>query len=76
MKKETDRYHRWVAWSEDDQTYIGRCPDLFTGGVHGDDPIKVAKQLQIVIDEWEQEHLDSSTPFPPARIKPMMEVAS
>ena len=75
MKKETDRYHRWVAWSEEDQTYIGRCPDLFLGGVHGDDPIKVAKQLQFVIDEWELEHRASSSGFPPVRVKPMMEVA-
>ena len=75
MKKETDYYHCWVAWSEADQTYIGRRPDLFSGGVHGDDPIKVARQLQMVIDEWEQDHRESSTAFPPARIKPMMEVA-
>lgn len=75
MKKETDKYPRWVAWSEDDHAYIGRCPDLFIDGVHGDDPIKVAKQLQIVIDEWEQEHRASSSALPPVRIKPMMEVA-
>jgi predicted RNase H-like HicB family nuclease len=75
MKKESDKYHRWVAWSEDDQTYIGRCPDLFFGGVHGDDPIKVARELQIVIDEWEQQLRASSSDFPPVRIKPMMEVA-
>ena len=75
MKKETDKYHRWVAWSEDDQAYIGRCPDLFIGGVHGEDPIKVAKQLQIVIDEWESEHRAASAAFPPVRTKPMMEVA-
>lgn len=75
MKKETDRYLRWVAWSEEDQVYVGRCPDLFDGGVHGDDPIKVAKQLQSVIDEWEAELKNSRTPFPPVRVKPMMEVA-
>ena len=75
MKKQTDKYHRWVAWSEDDQAYIGRCPDLFLGGVHGDDPIKVAKHLQSVIDQWELELGESSAAFPPVRIKPMMEVA-
>lgn len=75
MKKETDRYHRWVAWSEEDQTYVGYCPDLFLGGVHGDDSIQVAKQLQKVIDEWEAEYRSSGTPFPMPRVKPMMEVA-
>jgi hypothetical protein len=75
MNKETDKYHRWVAWSEDDQVYVGRCPDLFLGGVHGDEPINVARQLQELIDEWETEHHESSFEFPPARVKPMMEVA-
>jgi hypothetical protein len=46
MKRKTDIYHRWVAWSEEDQTYIARCPDLFHGGVHGDEPIKVAQILR------------------------------
>jgi len=31
MKGKTDIYHRWVAWWEEDQTDIGRCPDLFQG---------------------------------------------
>jgi predicted RNase H-like HicB family nuclease len=75
MKKETDKYLRWVAWSEDDQVYVGRCPDLFFGGVHGDDPMKVAKHLQKVIDEWEAEFQSSGEPLPPVRVKPMMEVA-
>ena len=75
MKKQTDKYHRWVAWSDDDQAYIGRCPDLFLGGVHGDDPIKVATQLQAVIDQWEIDFNESAAVFPPVRIKPMMEVA-
>ena len=37
--KESDQYHKWVEWSEEDQTYIGKCPDLITG-IHGDDPIR------------------------------------
>ena len=28
MNRKTDIYHRWVAWSEEDQTYIGRCPGI------------------------------------------------
>jgi hypothetical protein len=75
VNKETDKYHRWVAWSEEDQVYIGCCPDLFLGGVHGDDPIRVAGQLQKAIDEWERDHRESGIDFPQARVKPMMEVA-
>ena len=32
MKPE-DRYHRFVRWSDEDQCYIGYCPDLYAGGV-------------------------------------------
>jgi predicted RNase H-like HicB family nuclease len=74
MKRKTDIYHRWVAWSEEDQTYIGRCPDLFHGGVHGDDPIKVAKDLQKVINEWEDVFKKDRRELPPARVKPTMEL--
>jgi predicted RNase H-like HicB family nuclease len=73
MKRKTDIYHRWVAWSEDDQAYIGRCPDLFGGGVHGDDPLKVARELQKVIDEWEVIFESDARHLPPARVKPTME---
>ena len=31
MKPE-DRYHRFVRWSDEDQCYIGYCPDLYYGG--------------------------------------------
>ncbi len=73
--KPTNKYHRWVEWSEEDQTYIGRCPDLFQGGCHGDDPIEVAKELQEIIDEWEETLCKDNKPFPPVRTRPMLELA-
>jgi len=33
--KTGDQYHKWVEWSEEDQTYIGKCPDLISG-IHGE----------------------------------------
>ena len=75
MKSKTYIYHRWVAWSDEDQTYIGRCPDLFAGGVHGNDPLKVARELQQVIDEWEQIFETGKRPLPPVRVKPTVEFA-
>ena len=74
MKRKTDICHRWVAWSDEDQTYIGRCPDSFNGGVHGDDPLKVAKELQQVIDEWEQLFETSQRALPPVRVRPTLEI--
>jgi predicted RNase H-like HicB family nuclease len=35
--KPADSYLRFVKWSEEDQCYIGYCPDLFYGGIcHGE----------------------------------------
>lgn len=73
MKRKTDIYHRWVAWSEEDQAYIGRCPDLFLGGVHGDDPLRVARKLQELIDEWEAVFDEDRRILPPVRVKPTVE---
>ena len=73
--KKTDIYLRWVAWSEEDQAYIGRCPDLFDGGVHGEDPVEVARQLQEAIDDWERIFEVDGTPFPPVRVRPSVEFA-
>jgi len=41
--------------------------------VHGEDPLQVAAELQLVIDEWEVIHAQDSRPPPPALIRPMME---
>lgn len=52
MRSPADVYEKIVVWSEEDQVFIGMCPELFYGGVHGDDPIEVFKELCIVVDEW------------------------
>ena len=43
-----------VEWSKEDNCYIGRCPTLFGGGVHGSDELKVYRHLCQVVAEWEQ----------------------
>jgi len=48
--KISDKYHKWVEWSEEDQVYIGKCPDLITG-IHGNDPQQVYRDLCEVIEE-------------------------
>ena len=52
MKAE-DRYHRFVRWSEENQLYIGYCPDLYFGGVcHGPNDEQVYAELcGIIRDE-------------------------
>jgi len=64
MKKTADRYLKIVEWSEEDQCYIGRCPNLMMGGVHGDNEVEVYKELSQAVEEWIQIHQDDSTPLP------------
>ena len=48
--KEVDQYHKWVEWSDEDQVYIGKCPDLITG-IHSDDPVRLYGALCEVIED-------------------------
>ena len=69
----SDQYHKWVEWSDDDQTYTGKCPDLITG-IHGDDPKKVYAEPCEVIEEVIA-HLNSEgRPMPAPTVRPMQEV--
>lgn len=72
--KAADQYHKWVEWSEDDQVYIGRCPDLITG-IHGDDPVKVYAELCEVVEEVIRHFENHTRPLPQRRTRPMMEMA-
>ena len=50
--KVSDRYIKIVEWSEEDKCYVGTCPGLMSGGVHGDDEAKVYRKLCEVVEEW------------------------
>lgn len=50
--KASDRYIKLVEWSDEDQCYVGTCPGLMLGGVHGDDEAMVYKELCLVVEEW------------------------
>ena len=70
----SDRYHRWVEWSEEDGAYLGRCPDLITG-IHGDDPVRLYGELCEVIEEVVTHFEEEGRSLPPPRTRPMQEVA-
>ena len=71
--KKSDQYHKWVEWSAEDQTYIGKCPDLITG-IHGDNPVRLYSELCEVIDDVIR-HLEiEGRSLPRPRIRPMQEV--
>ena len=69
-----DQYHKWVEWSEEDQVYIGKCPDLITG-IHGEDPIEVYRELCTVVNEVIEHFQEEGRPLPASRTRPMMEVS-
>jgi hypothetical protein len=72
--KKADQYHKWVEWSEEDQTYIGKCPDLITG-IHGNDPVRVYAELCEVVEDVLRHFEDTGKPLPTRRTRPMMEMA-
>ena len=72
--KNSDKYHKWVEWSDEDQIYIGKCPDLITG-IHGDDPVTLYGELCTVIEDVISHFTAEGRTLPPAKVRPMSEVA-
>jgi predicted HicB family RNase H-like nuclease len=66
--KTSDRYLKIVEWSEEDQCYVGTCPGLMLGGVHGDDEVKVYKELCQAVEEWIEIFESDGDPLPEATV--------
>ncbi len=47
--KLSDQYNKWVEWSEEDQTYIGKCRDLISG-IHDDNPVRICYTDTVLIN--------------------------
>jgi len=62
--KPSDRYLKIVEWSEEDRCYVGACPGLMLGGVHGGDEAKVYAELCQAVEEWIAIHDADGTPLP------------
>jgi predicted HicB family RNase H-like nuclease len=63
--KTSDRYLKFVEWSEEDQCYVGTCPGFFHGGVHGSEERKVYAELCEVVEEHIEFSLREGLPLPP-----------
>ena len=51
--EDSARYAKVVAWSEEDQAYIGYAPGLVLGGCcHGKNEKAVFAELCEIVDEW------------------------
>lgn len=66
MKKESDKYLKIVEWSDEDGCYVGTCPGLMLGGVHGKNEAKVYAELCKVAEEWVRLYKKDGVPLPEA----------
>ena len=62
--KDARNYIKPVIWSEEDNCFIGTCPGLFDGSVHGDNEAKVYKELCQVVNEWIEDYKNSGDTLP------------
>ena len=51
IKAHAAHYAKFVEWSDEDQCFIGRCPELMAGGVHGRDEARVFAELCQAVEE-------------------------
>ena len=72
--KPIDHYHKWIEWSEEDETYLGKCPDLITG-IHGDDPVTLYAELCDTVTEVIQYFQQEGRDLPQPHVRPMRDVA-
>ncbi len=64
--KPSDRYLKIVEWSEEDQSYVGTCPGLFFGGVHGQNETEVYRELCVAVEDVIAQSLSEGRELPPS----------
>jgi hypothetical protein len=74
--KPQDQYLMFVRWSEEDQLYVGYCPDLFpAGGVcHGVTSVETFGKLCEIVEDTVATAAREGIELPPPNTRPMREV--
>jgi predicted RNase H-like HicB family nuclease len=74
--KPQDNYLMFVRWSEEDEAYVGYCPDLFpAGGVcHGQSSLEAYAKLNEIVEDTVTVAQTKGLPLPSPRTRPMREV--
>lgn len=62
--KTSSRLVKIVEWSEEDQCYVGRCPELFYGGCHGDEEEQVFMALFRIVEDTFESYIEDGMPLP------------
>lgn len=68
-----DRYKKVVYWSDEDECFIGICPELMYGGVHGNDPVEVFRELTEAVEETIEIMLADGKTLPEAKRSVLVE---
>ena len=66
IKEQAARFVKCVEWSDEDQCFVGRCPSLFGGGVHGNEEARVYAELCELAEEWVELLHQDGVPLPDA----------
>jgi len=76
VMKAQDRYLLFVRWSDEDQLYVGYCPDLFpAGGVcHGATSLEAYGKLCEIVEDTVKTAEEQGLPLPPPQTRPMREI--
>jgi predicted RNase H-like HicB family nuclease len=61
------KYHLIIRWSDEDQVWIGTCPELFHGGVHAGTAELALSEMRDVVDEMVQNSRELPAPRSIAR---------
>lgn len=62
--REEAKYVKIIEWSDEDECFIGSCPELFYGGCHGENEHQVFDELCQIIDETIRIYQAESKPLP------------
>ena len=58
------KYTKIVEWSDEDNFFIGSCPQLMYGGSYGDDATKVFIELCEMVEEAIETLEEAGKPLP------------
>ena len=58
------KYTKIVEWSDEDNCFIGSCPQLMYGGSYGDDATKVFIELCKMVEEAIETLEEAGKPLP------------
>ena len=73
--KPTDTYLRSAKWSDEDQCYMGSCPDFFYGGIcHGDNEETTYADLCTVVRDEIEHRLGKGADLPKQSVRATRDV--